>query len=121
MRTGVFDIFFPPVIDDGVIVPVKILPLWGVRPDAMVAAGSSHGGMLSSTGGTPDWEHTFHSFVVVSDLSGGRNAEATHPPEYFKPLIAYIESLNAPKNLAKLDDNRVQRGQTHFQKRIIVI
>lgn len=116
MPTGVFDIFFPPVIDDHVVIPVKILPLWGVRPQAMVDAGSTHGGMLSSTGGTPDWDHTFHSFVKVSDLSGGRNAEATHPVSYFKPLIAYIESLNAPKNLAKLDDAKVQRGQAVFQQ-----
>lgn len=119
MPTGVFDLFFPPVIDDKVVIPVKILPLWGVHPDAMVAAGSTHGGMLSSTGGTPDWDHTFHSFVVVSDLSGSRNAEATHPPSYFKPLIAYIESLNAPKNLAKLDEIRVQRGQALFQQNCV--
>lgn len=75
LPTGVMDPYSPPSLDDGVHVPVRMSPLWGIDPQAMTAAGSTHGAMLGSNGGSPDLAHILRTFAFIAGavrLTAGR-------------------------------------------------
>lgn len=116
MPPGIVDPFAPPLLDDGVNIPLRILPLYGIEIEAMKAAGAQNGGMLASAGGTPDFEHIHYATLLLTDLSAGTNLVAGFDVEYFKPLTAYILSLKPPKNQMPFDEAQLARGKALFEK-----
>jgi hypothetical protein len=113
--TGVMDPYSPPSIDDGVPIPVRMSPLWGIDPEAMTAAGSMHGAMLGSNGGAPDLQHILRTFAFIAGkiraLPLGQNYDATK----VQPLIEYILSLSPPPPVNAPDPARVAAGKELFR------
>jgi hypothetical protein len=111
---GVMDPFAAPGLEDGVAAPVRISPLWGIDPDAMEKAGSSHGAMLTAAGGTPDLMHIMLTSAAITAQIRKVDVSSEHTPQKMAPLIAYILSLRPPASEKPLDAGLVQEGHRLF-------
>jgi hypothetical protein len=116
---GVMDPYSPPSLDDGVRIPVRMSPLWGIDPAGMKAAGSTHGAMLGSNGGAPDLEHILRTFAFIAGQIRALPLGENYDPEKVRPLIAYILSLKPPPPEKKLDASEVAAGRALFQERCV--
>lgn len=88
---GVMDFLTPPLLDDGVWTPSRILSLWNLPTQAQrTRAGMPHE-MLSWNGGVPSLEVFVGGFTA---LGLGKNATA----EQLAPLAEYIRTLSAPRS-----------------------
>lgn len=116
---GVLDPLASPGYEDFVTSPQRILSVYGIDPEGMSAAGSSHGLMLTSAGGTFDLTEIFLAQAKIAEALGGKNYFDMYGPEYYKPLEAYILHLKAPKNLAKLDPIKIEAGERLFQSNCV--
>lgn len=114
LPTGVMDPYSPPSLDDGVHVPVRMSPLWGIDPRAMMAAGSSHGAMLGSNGGAPDLAHILRTFAFIAGAVRGLPLGEDYEVTRVQPLIDYITSLQPPRPEQRFDDRKLQEGQRLF-------
>lgn len=86
----------------------KIQGLWGIpTPDEEAAAGMDHA-MLGCTGNTRSLNNFARQFAAL----GGGDADAWGPDEV-APLVAYIESLDAPEP-PDLNPDAVARGEDVF-------
>ncbi len=115
MPSGVLDVFTPLNLDDKIDMPQRILPTWGLpTQEEMVAAGSTHGAMLTSNGGPPDLVHIIHAIRDISSLVGATKLKDAKDDAYTVPLIAYIMSLQPPKNLKLQDPAQLESGKNLF-------
>lgn len=115
MPHGVLDPMAPPAYDDTFGIPLRILPLWGIpSPDSMEAAGSNHGAMLTSTGGTPDLTHIYLTGAKIVDQSFKLKLAESFDASYYVPLTQYILSLKAPKNPAPINAELKAQGAKIF-------
>jgi len=113
--SGVFDGFSPVSLDDKVDLPQRILPLWSLpNKTNMEAAGSNHGAMLGSNGGSPDMLHIIHAIKQISDLAGGTKLQHAHDDTYFIPLLEYIKTLQPPHNMLVQSRTQVEDGKKIF-------
>jgi hypothetical protein len=117
LPAGVMDPYSPPSLDDGVKVPVRMSPLWGIDPAAMTSAGSTHGAMLGSNGGAPDLEHILRTFAFIAGKIRALPLGEEYDPEKLRPLITYIMSLTPPRPEQRLDAAEVAAGQQLFHER----
>jgi len=106
---GTMDFFIEPLpIDDGVHTVSKIQALWGIpTADEEAEAGMMHA-MLGCTGNTRSLNNFARQFA---GLGGGDIA--AWGPEDVAPLVAYIESLDAP-DAPTTGPAQVQRGEDVF-------
>jgi mono/diheme cytochrome c family protein len=115
LPTGVMDPYSSPSLDDGVKIPVRMSPLWGIDPAAMTAAGSVHGAMLGSNGGAPDLAHIMRTFAFIAgavrDLPLGQSYDVAK----VQPLIDYIMSLVPPKPEQEFDADELRAGHRVFR------
>jgi hypothetical protein len=114
LPSGVMDPYSPPSLDDGVKIPVRMSPLWGIDPEAMQAAGSTHGAMLGSNGGAPDLEHILRTFAFIAGHVRGLPLGEAYDPAKVQPLIDYIMSLTPPRPEQSFDDEQRRAGQRLF-------
>jgi mono/diheme cytochrome c family protein len=118
LSDGTMDDFAPPVVDDGVPCSLRNAALYGIDPAAMTAAGSTHGAMLSSTGGQPDLEHVFRTIAyesgAIRKLPLGPAYD--HDPATFEPLTQYVMSLKAPVNPNPPAPDAVAAGAQLFKQ-----
>jgi mono/diheme cytochrome c family protein len=114
LPTGVMDPYSPPSLDDGVKIPVRISPLWGIDPEAMTAAGSAHGAMLGSNGGAPDLAHILRTFAFIAGAVRGLPLGKQYDVAKVQPLIDYIMSLTPPRPEQTFDDEKLKDGQRLF-------
>lgn len=114
LPTGVMDPYSPPSLDDGVKIPVRMAPLWGIDPKAMTAAGSTHGAMLGSNGGAPDLEHILRTFAFIAGAVRGLPLGEQYDVAKVQPLIDYIMSLSPPRPEQTFDDDALREGQKLF-------
>ena len=114
LPSGVMDPFAAPGLEDGVAAPVRISPLWGIDPDAMTKAGSTHGAMLTAAGGTPDLMHIMATSAAITTQIRKVDVSSEHTPEKMAPLIAYILSLRSPVSEQRADEQRVRQGHRLF-------
>jgi hypothetical protein len=114
LPSGVMDPYSPPSLDDGVKVPVRMSPLWGIDPEAMTKAGSTHGAMLGSNGGAPDLEHILRTFSFIAGQIRKLPLGEDYDPENVRPLITYIMSLTPPEPEKALDEAKVAAGKQLF-------
>jgi hypothetical protein len=112
LPAGVFDPFAAPALEDGVAVPVRISPLWGIDPDGMTKAGAEHGAMLTAAGGTPDLMHIMNTSAAIATQI--RKVHVQHTPQEMAPLFAYILSLRPPVTEKQLDAQLVDKGHRSF-------
>ena len=106
---GTMDFFIEPLpIDDGVHTVSKIQALWGIpTPAEQDAAGMDHA-MLGCTGNTRSLSNFARAFAAL----GGGDADAWGPEEV-EPLVAYLESLDAPEP-PRTNADAVRRGDVLF-------
>lgn len=106
---GTMDFFIEPLpIDDGVHTVSKIQALWGIPTSQEVdEAGMDHA-MLGCTGNTRSLNNFARAFASL----GGGHAEAWGPDEV-APLVAYIESLDAPEP-PRTNRSAAARGEEIF-------
>lgn len=114
---GVMDPYAPPSLNDEVAIPVRMSPLWGIRPEAMTAAGSTHGAMLGSNGGAPDLQHIMRTSATISGKIrakplGGDNFD----PEAVMPLVQYVLTLRPPKSEKTFEAAKLATGEALFKK-----
>jgi mono/diheme cytochrome c family protein len=110
-KPGTMDFLISPLpFDDHVHTVSKISALWGIPSAAEQKAAGMESAMLGFTGSTASLENFTYGFV---DLGGGKIAE--WPIEKREPLIAYVESLRAPKNPAPQDGEQVKKGEALFR------
>ncbi len=112
--SGVMDPYAAPAIDDGVRVPVRMSPLWGIDPDGMTEAGSEHGAMLGSNGGAPNLSYILRTFSQIAGHIRKVDVSEQYAAENVAPIIEYIMSLEPPKSEKVLDTAKVQRGEALF-------
>jgi hypothetical protein len=107
--SGTMDFFIEPLpIDDGVHTVSKIQGLWGIpTPEEEAAAGMAHA-MLGCTGNTRSLNNFARQFAGL----GGGDIAAWGPDDV-EPLVAYLESLDAPDG-PTLGPAQVQRGEDVF-------
>ena len=90
---GTMDFFIEPLpINDGVHTVSKIQGLWGIPTPAEEAAAGMDHGMLGCTGNARSLSNFAGAFAAL----GGGDVAAWGPAEV-APLVAYIESLDAPE------------------------
>jgi len=114
LPTGVMDPYSPPSLDDGVKVPVRMSPLWGIDPEGMVAAGSTHGAMLGSNGGAPDLAHILRTFAFIAGAVRHLPLGEQYDASKMQPLIDYIMSLSPPRPEQAVEDALVREGHELF-------
>jgi hypothetical protein len=95
---------------------VKISPLYGIDPAAMTAAGSTHGAMLSGSGGQPDLQHVLRTFAYVSGAIRKLPLGPNYDPAQVEPLVQYIMSLKPPVNPNMPDPAAVAAGADLFRQ-----
>ena len=92
---GVLDaIMMPAPVDDEVHAPARILDLWAIPSHEEVEAFDMESPLLGWNGDAPD----LHTFLKVFVQITGTSTEEW-PPERFDPLVEYLLSLRAPKDL----------------------
>jgi len=114
LPTGVMDPYSPPSLDDGVKIPVRMSALWGIDPQGMEAAGSTHGAMLGSNGGAPDLAHILRTFAFIAGAVRGLPLGENYDVSKVQPLIDYIMSLTPPRPEHPPDAQQVEAGQRLF-------
>lgn len=114
LPTGVMDPYSPPSLDDGVKIPVRMSPLWGIDPKAMTAAGSVHGAMLGSNGGAPDLAHIMRTFAFIAGEVRSLPLGEAYDVARVQPLIDYIMSLTPPRPEQPSDVEQRRKGQKLF-------
>ena len=114
LPTGVMDPYSPPSLDDGVRIPVRMSPLWGIDPKGMEAAGSTHGAMLGSNGGAPDLQHILRTFAFIAGQIRALPLGEGYDPQKVEPLVQYIMSLTPPRTERQLDRAQVEDGKALF-------
>ena len=108
-KSGTMDVFIAPLpIDDGVHVVTKIPTLWSIPTNEEVSEYDMDSAMLSWNGGSPSLEHFLKGYISLS----GTTEWST---EQLEPLIAYLQTLEAPETLEVLDRDAIDRGQQVFQ------
>jgi cytochrome c5 len=117
LPTGVMDPYSPPSLDDGVTIPVRMSPLWGIDPEGMKAAGSTHGAMLGSNGGAPDLQHILRTFAFIASKIRALPLGQNYDESKVAPLIEYILSLRPPAQEKTLDAEEVAQGKELFYQR----
>lgn len=106
---GTMDFFIEPLpIDDGVHTVSKIQALWGIPTVAEVTAAGMDHALLGCTGNTRSLSNFAQAFAAL----GGGDAEHWGPDEV-APLVAYLESLDAPEPPAR-NPAAVARGEDLF-------
>ena len=106
---GTMDFFIEPLpIDDGVHTVSKIQGLWGIPTPAEEAAAGMDHAMLGCTGNTRSLSNFARAFAGL----GGGDAAAWGPDEV-APLVAYIESLDAPAP-PRVNPDAAVRGEDIF-------
>jgi mono/diheme cytochrome c family protein len=116
VSNGTMDDYAPPSIDDGVPCPLRNAQVYGIDPAAMTAAGSTHGAMLSSTGGQPDLEHVLRTIAYVNGAIEKLPLGQDYDPATVAPLIQYMMSLKPPVNPNPPDPDAVAAGAQLFQQ-----
>ena len=116
LSNGTMDDYAPPSIDDGVPCALRNAALCGIDPAAMTAAGSTHGAMLSSTGGQPDLQHVMRTFAYVSGAIRKVPLGLEYDPATVAPLIQYVMSLKSPVNPNPPRADAVAAGAQLFQQ-----
>ena len=114
LPTGVMDPYSPPSLDDGVKIPVRMAALWGIDPQGMTAAGSTHGAMLGSNGGAPDLAHILRTFAFIAGAVRGLPLGEQYDVAKVQPLIDYIMSLTPPRPEKTFDEDELREGQRLF-------
>lgn len=114
LPTGVMDPYSPPSLDDGVKIPVRMSALWGIDPQGMEAAGSTHGAMLGSNGGAPDLAHILRTFAFIAGAVRGLPLGKSYDAAKVQPLIDYIMSLTPPRPEHPPEAEQVEAGQRLF-------
>jgi mono/diheme cytochrome c family protein len=94
---------------------VRMSPLWGIDPEGMTAAGSTHGAMLGSNGGAPDLAHIMRTFAFIAGQVRGLPLGKQYDVARVQPLIDYIMSLVPPKPEQKIDQDRLREGHRVFR------
>ena len=108
-KSGTMDVFIAPLpIDDGVHVVTKIPTLWSIPTKKEVEQFDMDSAMLSWNGGSPSLEHFLKGYISLS----GTTEWST---EDLEPLVAYLETLEAPETHDVLDSDAVERGSEVFQ------
>ena len=108
-KSGTMDVFIAPLpIDDGVHVVTKIPTLWSIPTVNEVEEYEMDSAMLSWNGGSPSLEHFLQGYISLSGTTEWSTEE-------LEPLIAYLETLEAPDTLAVLDSDAIERGEVVFQ------
>jgi hypothetical protein len=106
---GTMDFFIEPLpIDDGVHTVSKIQALWGIPTPAEEAAAGMDHAMLGCTGNTRSLNNFARAFAAL----GGGDAAAWGPDDV-APLVAYLESLDAPEP-PSVNPAAVARGEDVF-------
>jgi mono/diheme cytochrome c family protein len=118
--SGVMDPYAPPSLDDGVAIPVRMSPLWGIDPKGMTAAGSTHGAMLGSNGGAPDLAHIMRTSSTISGKIRAKPIGENYKAENVQPLVEYVLSLQPPKSEKKFDSSKLAVGGAIFKKNCYV-
>jgi hypothetical protein len=107
--SGTMDFFIEPLpIDDGVHTVSKIQGLWGIPTTEQEAAAGMEHAMLGCTGNTRSLNNFARQFAGL----GGGDIAAWGPGDV-APLVAYLESLDAPDG-PTLGPAQVQRGEDVF-------
>jgi len=107
-RSGTMDVFIPPLpIDDGVHVVSKIPSIWDIPTSEEQEEYEMDGAVLAWNGTSNSLEHFVSGFIA---LSGSDSWDI----EDVEPLIAYLETLQAPKTIEQLDPEAVGRGRAIF-------
>lgn len=114
--SGVMDPYAAPSLDDGVAIPVRMSPLWGIDPKAMEAAGSTHGAMLGSNGGAHDLQHIMRTSATISGKIRAMPLGEQYNADNVLPLLEYVLSLNPPKPEKTFDPQRLAVGEQLFGK-----
>lgn len=108
-KSGTMDVFIAPLpIDDGVHVVTKIPSLWSIPTEAEISEFDMDSAMLSWNGGSPSLQHFLKGYISLSGTTEWTTEE-------LEPLIAYLETLEAPDTLEVLDTDAVERGELVFQ------
>jgi hypothetical protein len=89
-------------------------PLWGIDPEGMTAAGSTHGAMLGSNGGAPDLAHVLRTFAFIAGAVRGLPLGEQYDVSKVQPLIDYIMSLTPPRPEQSFDREELEKGQRLF-------
>lgn len=107
-RSGTMDVFIPPLpIDDEVHVVSKIPTIWDIPTMEEQGEYEMDSAILAWNGTSDSLEHFVSGFIA---LSGSDSWDI----EDVEPLLAYLETLQAPKTLEELDSGSVERGRTLF-------
>ncbi len=105
---GVMDFLTPPLVDDGVWTPSRVLSLWNLPSASERAAAKMPSQMLSWNGGVPSLALFLEGFVT---FGFGRQPEDARA---FAPLVDYVQRLRAPPAPTPPDDEGarlfVERG-----------
>ncbi|MBL8952084.1 MAG: hypothetical protein JNK82_14970 [Myxococcaceae bacterium] len=99
---GVLDFLTPPLLDDGVWAPSRVLSLWNLPTAEQRAAAGMPGEMLSWNGGIPSLEVFMQGFVAF-----GFGRQEPDDPRY-GPLRDYVQRLRAPSPPGRRDDEGAQ-------------
>ena len=109
-KSGTMDVFLPPLpIDDEVHVVSKIPTLWNIPNAAEQEAFGMDDAMLSWIGTSGSLEHFVGGFLALS-------ASEDWTVEDVEPLIAYVESLQAPKTIESINNRSANDGEGIFQE-----
>lgn len=111
---GVMDPYAAPSLNDGVAIPVRMSPLWGIDPQAMQKAGSAHGAMLGSNGGARDLEHIMRTSATISGKIRANDVGKKYNAEKIRPLIEYVLSLTPPKPEKTFEEAKLLAGEQLF-------
>jgi len=95
---GTMDFLSPPLLDDGVWTPSRVLSLWNLPTREEQARAQMPHQLLSWNGGVPSLEVFLEGFVA---LGFGR----PHDASAFAPLRDYVQQLRAPKPPSPPDDD----------------
>ena len=106
-QSGTMDVFIAPLpIDDQVHVVAKIPTLWNIPNREEQERFSMQNAQLSWIGTSPSVEHFLRGFLALGD--SGWTIEDV------RPLIRYLETLQAPKTLENLNPASLERGKELF-------
>ena len=114
---GVLDaIMMPAPVDDEVHAPARILDLWAIPSHEEVEAFDMESPLLGWNGDAPD----LHTFLKVFVQITGTSTEEW-PPERFDPLVEYLLSLRAPKDLSMTLGIQTPRWVKHCSRARVVL
>ena len=95
-KSGTMDVFIPPLpIDDEVHIVSKIPSLWSIPTLDEQEDFEMPSALLAWNGASPHLEHFVSGFLALGDSS-------SWTMEDIEPLIAYLDTLSAPKHLLSI-------------------